>query len=203
MNRTNIISAVREIEPILSSNLSFIRPTAAKLYNAELHRNTEHAHSPSNGSLNDNSEHCKTTSSVKNHFSYSEPKFKNWNEVAELVGLGEWFRKPFSCNSEGWILDSKVKNYAMSKLLTYPMTIAKFCGEEAKSINDSCHKSIRVAILGARAESTLPRLYWEQLGLVTNLKWHLTFIGPHVSNADDSASYDPETDFMVGFFVKE
>lgn len=55
--------------------------------------------------------------------------------------------------------------------------------------------SVRIFVLGARAESSLPRNAWEQLSLLfPRAKFHLVFIGPEaMANRDDEFPLPPRT----------
>lgn len=91
---------------------------------------------------------------------------------------------------------SEVGMRVISSLLTYPLTLAyalhHIHQEEVGSSSGPCEKEsgnkrvTRLLIIGARAESTLPQVWWKWLlhGLPSSLSGHdvkLSFIGPDVS----------------------
>lgn len=111
-------------------------------------------------------------------------------------------------------IDSDRSRRHISKLLTYPITIAtvlhenspyntrsqRLTNEGARSLaalRQSLHpplggasrphlltsplRPLRIIILGARAESSLPASVWEQLShLFPNIPFHIVFVGPEV-----------------------
>lgn len=60
----------------------------------------------------------------------------------------------------------------LSKFLTFPLTIALHAPK-------TCHKAF---IVGARAEASLPWIYWRELNTCAprDKPWELQFIGPEV-----------------------
>jgi len=91
----------------------------------------------------------------------------SWRSVAEALSLSKWL------DVEG---ESDLREELLSHFLTYPLTIARHIPSEASNL----------AILGARAESNLPSIYWEVLPrfvLEGEKKLKLSFIGPGVLNA--------------------
>ncbi|EMR11003.1 hypothetical protein PNEG_00604 [Pneumocystis murina B123] len=63
-------------------------------------------------------------------------------------------------------------------------------------------RALRIFILGARAESTLPRFLWMQGGanLFPNVLFHIYFIGPEASNILDKSKHDSNSDSIVENF---
>jgi len=62
--------------------------------------------------------------------------------------------------------------------LTYPLTLAAALAPlcEAKK-----KKTLRVAIVGARAESSLPLSVWAEAGVASERRWQLLMVGPQVA----------------------
>jgi len=97
---------------------------------------------------------------------------RGWDDMASQLGAASWL-------SQGGLEERETRTNLLSKLMTFPCTLA--CNSQGLGLETEAGVSrpVRVAVLGARAESTLPHLFWQQLGLLTGLRWHLEFMGPH------------------------
>mmetsp|Transcript_3120 Transcript_3120/g.4486 ORF Transcript_3120/g.4486 Transcript_3120/m.4486 type:complete len:253 (-) Transcript_3120:631-1389(-) len=93
----------------------------------------------------------------------------SWDDAVSSLGLDDWLRE----NSNGKAL--------LSRLLTYPLTIAHYWKQYDGLQEMARSRKLRVSVLGARAESELPSLYWQQLSRFTNAEWQVRFVGPQLS----------------------
>lgn len=69
----------------------------------------------------------------------------------------------------------------VSHPLTFPLTLGRFVSQEFAGT--SLRKKLRVCVVGARAEVTLPVQYWRELLVVTmnqNIDFRIDFVGPDV-----------------------
>eukprot|EP00512_Aurantiochytrium_limacinum_P007088 CAMPEP_0171529308 /NCGR_PEP_ID=MMETSP0959-20130129/12283_1 /TAXON_ID=87120 /ORGANISM="Aurantiochytrium limacinum, Strain ATCCMYA-1381" /LENGTH=268 /DNA_ID=CAMNT_0012071641 /DNA_START=63 /DNA_END=869 /DNA_ORIENTATION=+ len=98
---------------------------------------------------------------------------KSWDSLVQAFGLESWLQAHASSGGAA----------VLTKLLSYPLTLAKYA-KTAEGKN-----AVNVSIVGARAESTLPALYWECMasmaefgpGTSTVDHWNLHFVGPHAN----------------------
>jgi hypothetical protein len=82
----------------------------------------------------------------------------SWSSFADSRGLAQWTKQ----HPENFTL--------LSKLLTFPLTLAAHAPATCS----------HVYVLGARAEATLPWIFWRELNLARPRPkgWHVHFIGP-------------------------
>ena len=69
----------------------------------------------------------------------------------------------------------------VSHPLTFPLTLGSFVNQEFAGA--STREKLRVCVVGARAECTLPVQYWRELLVVTmhqNIDFQIDFVGPDV-----------------------
>jgi hypothetical protein len=124
--------------------------------------------------------------------------------------LGDWGAAFRTLSVDRWLAaptreqERELRRTMASKLLTYPLTLACHLewlsaavahpAPQAKAPSAKAPSSqpwqqrpvvagypLRIGVLGARAESSLPSLYWQQLGLLSGRKLHLAFFGPHAT----------------------
>lgn len=134
-------------------------------------------------------------------------------------------------------IDSDRSRRHVSKLLTYPITVATVLHENSPyntrsqrltheglrslaALRQSLHpplggstrphlltsplKPLRIIILGARAESSLPSTLWEQLShLFPNIPLHIIFVGPEVILPAAPSPDSPSTSSAVGKGVQK
>ncbi|GBG33506.1 Zinc finger MYND domain-containing protein 15 [Hondaea fermentalgiana] len=100
---------------------------------------------------------------------------ENWDTVVQELGLESWVERHAASGGVA----------VFTKLLSYPLTLAKYAHAHC-DLEKSNNDNIRVSIVGARAESSLPALYWTHLVALAPdsaraQQWNLQFIGPDVS----------------------
>lgn len=89
-------------------------------------------------------------------------ELKCWDTYAEARGLSGWLET-----------DRQTRLPLLSKLLTYPMTIAHF----GRTMFPSKEKMQNIMVAGARAEADLPALYWRELSRTLDMPFHIDFVG--------------------------
>lgn len=102
----------------------------------------------------------------------------SWASVICGMGVSSWASAagPDDVGGDG----AGVRERLLSRLLTYPMTVARFSNHLCPQASSA--DPVSLLVLGARAEAQLPALYWETLALVTGRRWHITFVGPHLAD---------------------
>lgn len=117
----------------------------------------------------------------------------DWGAAFRKLGIDRWLAAPPREQ------ERELRRTMATKLLTYPLTLSRHLewlssAPARPAANGKAPppeprqpravvpgSPLRIGVLGARAESTLPSLYWQQLGLLSGRKLHLAFFGPHAS----------------------
>ncbi len=117
----------------------------------------------------------------------------DWGAAFRTLGIDRWLAAPPREQ------ERELRRTMASKLLTYPLTLSRhlewLSSAQARPAVQARAPSpqpwqpravvpgypLRIGVLGARAESSLPSLYWQQLGLLSGRKLHLAFFGPHAT----------------------
>ena len=98
-----------------------------------------------------------------------------WRDYAHRRGLQNWL-----ATDEGDAPAETARLQLMSKMLTYPLTLSSCLQSHCKGASKA--RELRIAVIGARAEATLPSKFWKEasvfLPAASNV--HLYFVGPHV-----------------------
>jgi len=111
---------------------------------------------------------------------------ENWERVGEVLGVGDWLEAAGEDLAE-----RELRRALTSKLLTFPATLARHCQRLGLDEESARGRPARVGVLGARAESTLPPLFWRQLAVLSGLEFHLVFIGPQAGSPREGTSPPP------------
>ena len=117
-----------------------------------------------------------------------------WTTWAEARGLGAWLREARD--------EATVRIPLLSKLMTNPLTVAyqaethealgelRRLGAASGATTAAEATPIRIHVVGARAEATLPWRYWSELSAATSAPaWRLLFVGPEIPPAMRAAEY--------------
>ncbi len=116
----------------------------------------------------------------------------DWGAAFRALGIDRWVAAPPREQ------ERELRRTMASKLLTYPLTLSRHLQwlSQAQALRPQAKATspqpwqpravvpgypLRIGVLGARAESSLPSLYWQQLGLLSGRKLHLAFFGPHAT----------------------
>ncbi|EJK74302.1 hypothetical protein THAOC_04029 [Thalassiosira oceanica] len=113
--------------------------------------------------------------------------FENDQPTTETTTLEDYLQW------RGWDMKATLEEYELgssymesavglvSHPLTFPLTLGRFVSQEFAGT--SLRKKLRVCVVGARAEVTLPVQYWRELLVVTmnqNIDFQIDFVGPDV-----------------------
>lgn len=99
---------------------------------------------------------------------------------------------PYSIRKGGQLTTEGLKSFSALRYTLHPPKAGE--GDSVKGLRPQA-PAVRLFILGARAESSLPRDVWVQLALLfPNARLHLVFIGPEsMTNRDDEFPLPPRT----------
>jgi len=91
-------------------------------------------------------------------------KLDSWQSYVDSRGLRDWEAQ-----------DRELRRPLLTELLTYPLTLARYLRERSSA-------ATLIHVVGARAEATLPPLYWAQLVREIDGVNHieLEFVGPDI-----------------------
>ena len=103
-----------------------------------------------------------------------ENKLNGWERYAAFRGLDSWLAHK---------KEREERLRLLSRLLTYPMTLSSCVARGDVGARAPEAAELHLAVLGARAESSLPRLFWsEMLTMLPRVdRVHMYFVGPDVS----------------------
>jgi len=98
----------------------------------------------------------------------------SWDEFIRHKSLSDW------CNE-----DREIRLSLLTELLSYPLTLATYLQKQLIPSNTGKNGTV-VHIIGARAEATLPVVYWAQtLGELEQESLTLRFFGPDIPSKLD------------------
>ena len=137
-----------------------------------------------------------------------------WNLLAEMTSGDSTTLLEMYLQQRNWNIPCDLNREEAIGLVSYPLTFPLTLGFYYCSTMTSCHKStapIRICCIGARAEATLPDIFWKELLISTfPLSWDITFIGPDVGekqrpmrielDANHSTSTFLHLSFQNGYF---
>mmetsp|Transcript_22674 Transcript_22674/g.28930 ORF Transcript_22674/g.28930 Transcript_22674/m.28930 type:complete len:263 (-) Transcript_22674:32-820(-) len=104
--------------------------------------------------------------------------YESWADYALSRGINDWLH-------QGGGEEKELRQRVLSKLLSYPLTLARNLNHNA--FNLEYKDSLEIHVVGARAEATLPPIYWNEIfttGYPAKTV-NLVFIGPQVNVALD------------------
>ena len=217
MSRAQLIQTVRELERLLARPRGLFNGTSCNGSSSSSNKLRRICAVDNDASIA--SMKSGAIANAINTLAAGEEAMRDWDSAVRSLGLSKWAKTPLVKLSKdpskelheeslGVVdeADSLLKRTTVSKLLTYPLTVARharhLAGEAVKRNDGDVSKPVRLAVVGARAESTLPSLFWQQLGIVTGLRWELTFIGPQTGPPGGPPHLAPGTEPMVTFSHK-